>query len=382
MLRLILIFTILLLFSNVIIAEKTDAEKEVERKIKEAKEDHRKNLLEQLLSPIAIERLSAAIELQSLITQKELEKWFYGYDTRYRENNILKIRRVEPDWLILTSFLSGGWPIQADFLQDGFLTIKGETLNEKQYLYVFAGYSFTHKKFKNIDKVAPINIHIQEEFYNDYIGRLSFSKIWEDKYKYIANTQWVKERFLSDEQTNHHDKIIVKYFAGELTEEFCKDSNFGKLFYKAAFNNEIPPIDSGSESGVISDVDYAFIIANLLGKYEWFPIIQDRLKNATRLGWIINDGKNIIGPYNIDLSNKVFEAIIALLNKDIEKCKSLLEEYLIKVDLGFDPRVVIHHTLFQKLRESDGFEKWFKNLVHRFDIINPDPSFQTIDWWY
>lgn len=380
--RLILLFTILLLFSNTIIAERTIEEKEAEKKLKEDQEDHRKELLEQLLSPIANERLLAAVELQPLITQKELEKWFYGYDERYREDGEMKTRHIEHDWLILTNFLAGGWPLQADFLQDAFLSVKEETLEEKQYIYVFAGFLFDHRKLKNINTDAVINTYIRNEFYKDYTSRCSYSMLWKEKYQHVANTPWLKEKFLADTWISFSDKIIVKYFSGELTEEYAQGSQFGKMLYKAIVSNEIPEVDVGYESGVIQRVDFAFIIANLLGKTEWFKPIQDSLKNGIRIGWFVGpDGKDVVGPHKVDLSNEVFDSIIALLDNDIEKCKSILGKYLVNTNLSLDPRVAIHHELFKKLRESQGFKEWFEDLVHRYPIIDPDPSFQVIDWW-
>ena len=380
--RFIIIFTILLLLGNTIVAEDKATEKELEKARIEREADHRKDLLEQLLAPAANERVRAAIELQPLITQKELEKWFYGYDERYREDGVMKNRHVPHDWLILVNLLSGGWPDVADFLQDAFLEVKGDTLEEGEYLPIFAGYSYTHKKFKNIDLEAPINTYIQDEFYEDYVSRISYSMLWEEKYQYIASTPWLKERFLADKEITFYDKIIVKHYAGELTEEYAKGSNFSEMLYKAATTGEIPQTGLGSQSGLTPRTDFAFIIANLLGKTEWFKPIQESLRNSVRMGWIVGpDGKEFIGPYKIDLSNNVFEAIIVLLDNDIKKCKEILEEYLMKSNLGLDPRIVIHHSLFKKLRDSEGFEEWFKDLVTRFEVIDPDPTFKTIDWW-
>lgn len=371
-LNIVLIFLLILFCGNTIIADPVQST--------QLTVEEREELLEELLSPIAIERAIAAIKLQGHITQRELERWFYGYDERYREDGIIKNRHIEKDWLILTNYLAGGWPKEADFLLDAFIELNPQTPDDNQYLYVFSGFLFDYKKYKNIDKDAPINVLLRDDFYKDYRTRISGSMLWKEKYQYIANTPWLKEKALADKDWfAYDDKLIIKYFAGELTEEDCNESEFGKLLYNAVYKGIRPQIDIGREYNIMKPTDYALIIATLLDRTDWFQPIQDDLKSAKRTHVIWVQDKWEWVETEEDCSNPVFKAIIHLLNNNIDECKSILED-IIYNDSDFDTRVILHHYLFDNLRNSDGFKEWFEDLVHRWDIIDPDPAFKSLNW--
>jgi len=336
--------------------------------------------ISRLRSPAAIDRMKAAHELEASIVEDDIKRWLLGYDEVWYVDNVKNTRHIEKDLYPLYEILNCYWPPAADKLLEEIYKVEDE-----QFMPVFAAIIFQHKKFDFIHKEYKICTLIQDEFYIDYKERCNRSWIWPDKFKYIIANKWLKDRYLSDKEEWYEVKLIIKFFANELTKQEVdeSDSTLIKMLYDAKLNNKPPEINKGSYwFGDVGRLDYSLIIAFLLEKQEWLEPLNKSLSQILVVGQI--PGQPVFPALVVqNRSSEAVSMIILSLNSKINELKEKLISILINID-EYPPlelKVVIHHPWFKNLRDSEKFKEWWYENHHRLKIEEPDPWFKTINWY-
>lgn len=331
----------------------------------------KRDLLEGLRAPSSHERLKAAIKLQDHITKDDIELMLFGDEIKFKDG----VKKIEPDLMALAVLLRGGWPDVMDEYEDDIYEIEDE-----EFVPIFAGYLFKYGKLSRIDEDLPICEPLRDEYYQDYIDRVSYSWIWREKYLHLGSKEWLKQRYLEDKNIGTSSKQICRLLAGDdVSDKEVKD-RWTRHLKKAIDTGEKPEVTKIRISTTMMHIDAAELVAILLDKPEWLEGYQDTLKSLEYRRF--NSFDMEFYTVRRDVRNVLIRGMIASNNGEIEEAKELLTPVLTNEGNEYrhvDQRIILHHPFFFRLRGSAGFVEWWKDNS-QIDIVDPDPGFKSLNW--
>lgn len=195
----------------------------------------------------------------------------------------------------------------------------------------------------------------------------------------IVEMPWLFEMTVASDAIDKRARYILQAFAGTLDEMDPMIYGWAWLLQDHLKDPELtipedpdPASDymssHGTALGVMKTLD---LLAVLCDRPDWLPQIKKTIVQPKHLfnRWF-QIGMNFFAfpvfPYNELIRSEN-------LKEDLEKF--FKGENPWDYVTGFDEWALLHHPWFKKLREAEGFEKWWNHWNHRDPFVDADPLF-------
>lgn len=384
MIRYVIALILVTLLSTVILGQD---KKEVEERQKE----YKNKMLAQLESPHADERREAGMELQGLVTERDIKELF----------------KERP--IALVELLSGGWPKAADCVLNALY----EYTEETRFVILFADALLRNKKLGRMHEELAVSKYVREYWYADWRNRRPKGLVWAPVYQYVASNKWLVDLWYQDNSIFVVDKVVVSVLSGiefvpnpedkweklqtTTVNEFgwikalrdCKRENKNLLLDMEPRAESYSVFDGEDNYSALSIgwLTYAEYICLLLDKPEWAFQLQDKLKDIDYkvLEFNIDEGKWQSNWHKKDATNIIFNTLLKGVNGKLQECIDILTIYFnggIKEwsDTRWDYRFLYNHPWLERLRLSPKFCEFWKSWDLIADLDNPDPIGLEKNW--
>lgn len=357
--------------------------------VEERQKEYKNKMLAQLESPHADERAEAGVELQGLVTERDIKELF----------------KERP--IALVELLSGGWPKAADCILNSLY----EYTKEIRFVILFADVLLRNKKLSRMHEELAVSKYLREYWYADWCNRRPKGLVWAPVYQHVASNKWLVELWYKDESIFIVDKVIVSVLSGiefvpdpedkwgrlqtAAVNEFgwikalkaCKKENKNLLLDVEPLAEEYSIFDGEDNYSSLSIgwLSYAEYICLLLDKPDWAYQIQDKLKDIDYKVLEYSESKWQIRWQKKDATNVIFNAFLKGINGKLQECIDIMTIYFNGgiqewSDTHWDYRFLYNHPWLERLRLSPKFSEFWKAWDLNADLDNPDPIGLEKDW--